>query len=57
MGNVGGSDGAGSAVPTGSGAYILARRMGADAALVANILTAQVICAVVTIPLVLTFLT
>jgi malonate transporter and related proteins len=46
-----------SAVPTGSGAYILARRMGADAALVANILTVQVICAAVTIPLVLAFLT
>lgn len=45
-----------SAVPTGSGAYVLARQMGGDAPLVANILTAQVICAAVTIPLVLTFL-
>lgn len=45
------------AVPTGSGAYVLARLMGGDAPLVANILTAQVICAAVTIPLVLTFLT
>ena len=41
------------AVPTGSGAYVLARQMGGDAPLVANILTLQVICAVVTIPLVL----
>ncbi|HTN97522.1 MAG TPA: AEC family transporter [Nordella sp.] len=43
-----------SAVPTGSGAYVLARQMGGDAPLVANILTLQVICAAVTIPLVLT---
>jgi malonate transporter and related proteins len=41
------------AVPTGSGAYVLARQMGGDAPLVANILTLQVICAVVTVPLVL----
>jgi hypothetical protein len=41
------------AVPTGSGAYILARQMGGDAPLVANILTLQVICAIVSIPLVL----
>ena len=41
------------AVPTGSGAYVLARKMGGDAALVANILTAQVIAAALTIPLVL----
>lgn len=46
-----------SAVPTGSGAYVLARQMGGDAALVANILTFQVLSAAVTIPLVLTFLT
>lgn len=44
-----------SAVPTGSGAYVLARQMGGDAPLVANILTAQVICGAVTIPLVLAF--
>jgi malonate transporter len=44
-----------SAVPTGSGAYVLARQMGGDAPLVANILTAQVVCAAVTIPLILTF--
>lgn len=41
------------AVPTGSGAYVLARQMGGDAPLVANILTLQVICAAVTIPLIL----
>lgn len=41
------------AVPTGSGAYVLARQMGGDAGLVANILTLQVIFAVVTIPLIL----
>ncbi len=43
------------AVPTGSGAYVLARQMGGDAPLVANILTLQVICAAVTIPLVLSW--
>jgi malonate transporter len=42
-----------SAVPTGSGAYVLARQMGGDAPLVANILTAQVVCAAITIPLIL----
>ena len=42
------------AVPTGSGAYVLARQMGGDAPMVANILTAQVIVAALTIPLVLT---
>jgi predicted permease len=41
------------AVPTGSGAYVLARQMGGDAPLVANILTAQVIAAALTIPLML----
>lgn len=41
------------AVPTGSGAYVLARQMGGDASMVANMLTLQVICAAVTIPLVL----
>jgi hypothetical protein len=44
------------AVPTGSGAYLLAKQMGGDAPLVASILTLQVICAAVTIPLVLSFL-
>ncbi|MCA3572614.1 MAG: AEC family transporter [Aestuariivirga sp.] len=41
------------AVPTGSGAYVLARQMGGDAPMVANMLTLQVIFAAVTIPLVL----
>jgi malonate transporter and related proteins len=41
------------AVPTGSGAYVLARQMGGDAGLVANILTAQVVAAAITIPLIL----
>lgn len=41
------------AVPTGSGAYVLARQMGGDAPMVANILTLQVIAATVTIPLML----
>jgi hypothetical protein len=43
------------AVPTGSGAYVLARRMGGDPALVANALTLQVIFAAITIPAVLAF--
>jgi predicted permease len=43
------------AVPTGSGAYVLAKQMGGDAPLIANILTAQVICAAITIPLILAF--
>ena len=41
------------AVPTGSGAYVLARQMGGDAPMVANILTVQVIAAAITIPAVL----
>ena len=41
------------AVPTGSGAYVLARKMGGDAPMVANMLTVQVIAAAVTIPLIL----
>ena len=41
-------------VPTGSGAYILAKQMGGDAPLVANILTLQVLCAAITIPLIMT---
>jgi predicted permease len=44
------------AVPTGSGAYILAKQMGGDAPMIASILTLQVICAAVTIPLVLSLL-
>lgn len=42
------------AVPTGSGAYVLARQMGGDAPLIANILTFQILCAAITIPLVVT---
>ncbi len=45
------------AVPTGSGAYMLAKQLGGDAPMVANILTLQVICAAVAIPLVLSMLT
>lgn len=41
------------AVPTGSGAYVLARQMGGDAPLMATILTVQVAAAAVTLPLVL----
>ena len=44
-------------VPTGSGAYVLARQMGGDAPLVANILTLQVICAAISIPFMLQWLT
>ncbi len=45
------------AVPTGSGAYVLAKQLGGDAAMVANILTLQVICAAITIPFILSMLT
>jgi malonate transporter len=45
-----------SGVPAGAGAYVLARHMGGDAPLVASIMTLQVICAAVTIPLMLTIL-
>lgn len=38
------------AVPTGSSSYILARQMGGDAPLMANLITAQVVLAVVTLP-------
>ena len=40
-------------VPTGSGAYVLARQMGGDAPLMASILTVQVVFAAVSLPLVL----
>jgi malonate transporter and related proteins len=40
------------AVPTGSGAYVLAKQMGGDAPLVASILTLQVIVAALTLPLI-----
>lgn len=38
------------AVPTGSSSYILARQMGGDAPLMANLITVQVVMAVVTLP-------
>ena len=41
------------AVPTASSAYVLARQMGGDAPMVAQILTLQTIAAVVTMPLIL----
>ncbi len=44
------------AVPTGSGAYVLARQMGGDAPLVASILTLQVIVAAFTLPVITTLL-
>jgi hypothetical protein len=44
------------AVPTGSGAYLLAKQMGGDAPMIASILTLQVICAAITIPFVLSLL-
>jgi predicted permease len=40
------------AVPTGSGAYVLAKKMGGDAPLIASILTLQVIVAALTLPLI-----
>lgn len=42
------------AMPTASGSYIIARQMGGDAPLMAEILTVQTLIAVVTIPLILT---
>jgi predicted permease len=44
------------AVPTGSGSYVLARQLGGDASLIANILTAQVIVAAISLPVVLLLL-
>jgi predicted permease len=44
------------AVPTGSGAYILARQMGGDAPLIAAIMTCQVVAAAFTLPLIVTLL-
>lgn len=45
------------AVPTASGAYILARKMGGDAPLMASILTAQIVVAAFTLPLVIALVT
>ena len=38
------------AVPTASGAYLLARRMGGDAQLMAEIITLQTVAAAITLP-------
>jgi malonate transporter and related proteins len=43
------------AMPTASGSYILARQMGGDAKLMAEILTVQTLVAVITIPVALSF--
>jgi malonate transporter and related proteins len=45
------------AVPTASGAYVLAQKMGGDAVLMANMITFQTIAAFVTLPVVLYLLT
>jgi predicted permease len=39
------------AVPTASASYILARQLGGNATLMAEILTLQTLCAMITIPL------
>jgi malonate transporter and related proteins len=44
------------AVPTATSAYILARQLGGDAALMANLCTLQTLLALVTLPLVLVLL-
>ncbi len=41
------------AVPTAASSYVLARQMGGDAALMANIITAQVLAAIITMPAIL----
>ena len=46
-----------SAVPTASGSYILARQMGGDASLMAEILTVQTLLALLTLPVALALLT
>jgi hypothetical protein len=38
------------AVPTAASSYILARQMGGDAPLMANLITAQILLAIVTLP-------
>jgi hypothetical protein len=40
------------AVPTASASYILARQLGGDAVLMANVITVQVVAAALTLPLV-----
>jgi predicted permease len=44
------------AVPTGSGAYVLAKQMGGDATLVASTLTCQVLAAAFTLPVIVALL-
>jgi hypothetical protein len=44
------------AVPTASGSYVLARQMGGDAPLMAEILTVQTLLAMITLPLAIHFL-
>jgi len=46
-----------SAVPTSSSAYVLARQMGGDAPLLAQIITLQTILAAVTMPIVIALVT
>jgi len=41
------------AVPTASSSFVLARQMGGDAPLMANLVTLQLLWAVVTLPLVI----
>ncbi len=43
------------AVPTAASSYVLARQMGGDAPLMANIITAQVLAAIITMPVILWF--
>jgi len=44
-------------VPTASGGYILAKQMGGDAPLMAEIITIQTLLAMVTMPIMITLLT
>lgn len=46
-----------SSVPTASGGYILAKQMGGDAALMAEIITIQTLAAMLTMPVMITLLT
>ena len=43
------------ALPTAPASYILSRQLGGDAELMASILTTQILAAIVTLPLVLTY--
>jgi hypothetical protein len=46
-----------SAVPTAPSAYVLARQMGGDAPLLAQIITLQTILAAITMPIAIAFVT